>query len=55
MQNTHAQQMHFKALRVQAEKDEEEQFRQQVRFFGGFCVCVAGRGGGASVCVCEYV
>ena len=30
MQNMHAQQMHFKALRVQAEKEEEEEFRRQV-------------------------
>lgn len=30
LQSQHAQQMHFKALRVQAEQDEEEQFRQQM-------------------------
>lgn len=30
LQQTHAQQMHFKAMRVQAEKDDEDQFRQQM-------------------------
>ena len=30
MQSTHAQQMHYKALRMQAEKEEEDEFRKQV-------------------------
>lgn len=30
LQKTHAQQMQYKAMRVQAEKEEEDQFRQQV-------------------------
>ncbi len=30
MQATHAQQMDYKARRLQAEHDEEEQYRQQV-------------------------
>lgn len=32
MQGTHARQMQYKALRVQAEKEEEEQFQKQVSF-----------------------
>lgn len=30
LQDQHAQQMHFKQLKQTAEKEEEEQFRQQV-------------------------
>lgn len=30
MQTTHAQQMHFKALRQEAEREEEEAFKKQV-------------------------
>ncbi|RUS73281.1 hypothetical protein EGW08_018954 [Elysia chlorotica] len=30
MQSTHAQQMHYKALRMQAEKEEEDEFRKQM-------------------------
>ena len=30
LQSTHAQQMHYKALRVAAQRDEEEAFRQQM-------------------------
>jgi hypothetical protein len=32
LQQTHAQQMHFKNLRRKAEADEEDEFRKQVLF-----------------------
>ena len=33
LQQQHAQQMHFKQIKKDAEKQEEEQFRQQVKQF----------------------
>lgn len=34
MQRLHEQEMHFKKLRQQAEKEEEEQFKKEVRLLG---------------------
>lgn len=36
LQTTHAQQMHFKALRQEAERQEEEEFKKQVCNIGQF-------------------
>lgn len=38
LQEQHAQQMHFKQLRQDAQKEEEEQFRQQVGLLFPFMI-----------------